>query len=305
MSRRHVTARTTIVVGEFDGMHLGHRALVAAARLRADHDRQPLIGVVLDDDRGEERLSTVDERLRALLGCGCASAIAVTCDLRDRSERSWRVADRIADMTRAVGAVFSRIPGHSGQADFPSVQSGLRRAGIDIVEVDRLTDHTGAPIAGGTIRAALRLGRVEPVATWLGRPYELRGVVVHGSGLGRTIGFATANVDPPSSRVDPGTRRLRRHGRPRGRPGAPGCDQRRSPPDRHRRRRPPGRSPPARLRRRHLRHRDLGAVRPVDPAGAAVLRRRSARRPARDRCRARAARPRLNVLVSSKQVIFG
>jgi len=212
MTRRRLSARSTVVIGEFDGMHLGHQALVSAARTVAARQRQPLVGVVLDDVGALERLSSIEDRLRALLVAGCSSAIAVPVDPSDGSRRSELVADRIVDVTGAASAVLACAPSPPSAPSsplpptdvrYPSMRAGFRSRGVDVVEVDRVHDAEGAPIVGWAIRAGVRAGAVEHVGRWLGRPYALRGIVVHGAGLGRTIGFATANVEPPLGRVIP------------------------------------------------------------------------------------------------------
>jgi len=195
--------RSTIVVGEFDGMHLGHRALVTAARRIADRARQPLVAVVLDDVAATERLSSIDDRLRSLLAAGCTSAIAVPADSSGTSERSDRLVARIVEVTNADTAVFACLPSRHEDALYPSLRSGFTLQGVQVVEVDRLRDADEVAIVGSSIRVAVRAGAVDTAGTWLGRPYSLRGDVVHGAGLGRTIGFATANVRPPEGRLIP------------------------------------------------------------------------------------------------------
>src|SRR5215212_4088414 len=85
--------RAVVVLGEFDGFHLGHRQLAHDAFEVADRLGQPLVAVVLDDSSTSKRLTSVEERCWALLASGAVSALAVTVDAIDGQGSVNMVAD--------------------------------------------------------------------------------------------------------------------------------------------------------------------------------------------------------------------
>lgn len=180
------------MAGEFDGMHRGHVHLVAAARAVAEREGGPLIGVVLAGWNPFPHLLPVEARLEALLGAGCARAVAI-----DRAAAASDLAERIVAGCDPARVVLSCPPAGRVQMAYPPLRAGFAAHGIEVVEVDRLRDAGGTVITSAAIRATIAAGDVALAAEWVGRPYTVRGVVVHGAKLGRTIGFPTANLDPP------------------------------------------------------------------------------------------------------------
>lgn len=196
-------ARPVAALGEFDGFHLGHRHLVERARLLAEHDGLPVVAVVIDDLGHSESLMTIDERCRAALLAGCAAVRVVAIDTTGGATAGAGIAQDVAQMIDPSAVVMARVPRSGPGSRFPSLRDDVAAAGLRLVEVDRWTDPAGCPVTSDRLRSGLRMGHVADVSLWLGAAYELSGEVVHGSGLGRTIGFPTANLDPPQGRVIP------------------------------------------------------------------------------------------------------
>jgi riboflavin kinase / FMN adenylyltransferase len=195
--------RPVVVLGEFDGFHLGHRQLVDEAARLAGRLGRPLVGVVLDDPRATRVITPVEERCWALLACGAARAIAITFATPEHPAAGAHAVDEIVDRLDPQVLVTACLPGSPSIARYPVLRDECMRRGLEVVEVPRWPDPDGGLITGARIRDALGIGDVVRVNDWLGRTFSLTGTVVHGSGLGRTIGFPTANLDLPANRLVP------------------------------------------------------------------------------------------------------
>ena len=193
-----------VATGFFDGVHLGHRlvldALVSEARARHTesvvatfwpHPRT----VLQNDARTLRLLTSLDEKV-ALLKARGADRVEVLDFSREfsrldtRSYLSEVVRDRFGGTAVVLG--YDNRMGH----DLLSPQQTsliAREIGLDSVGVP-FVDACGVTISSTKIRECLSCGKVEDAAAMLGRPYALRGVVVGGKQLGRTLGFPTANM---------------------------------------------------------------------------------------------------------------
>ena len=191
-----------VALGEFDGFHLGHQQLVRAATQLARRERRPLVTLVMDDASITEHLMSPAARSRAALAHGSDAAHVLTVR-SDEGAGAAIVDELVARMAPAV-VMMACLPGPADDARFPRLRDELRARRVRVEEVDRWFDVDLQPVTSRRIREAVGSGDVAHAHAWLGAPYALTGEVVHGSGLGRTIGFPTANVDPPPQRVLPG-----------------------------------------------------------------------------------------------------
>ncbi len=171
-----------VVVGELDGFHSGHRGLVRSAELVSARFRRALVGVVIDAADQDAELMEPDARCAAVVRAGVPS---VHCISFDSSQDMADIVDHVIDRFAPALVVLSCVPDPASSPRLPRLASGFERRGIGVIEVERTT-------VGGA-----------PVNALLGRPYSLVGPVVHGQQLGRTIGFPTANLEPPPRRLVP------------------------------------------------------------------------------------------------------
>ena len=192
-------------IGAFDGVHLGHRALIERALAEADARGDELAVVTFSPDPSvvltpgsPQRLLLGDgDRMRALEsieGVDRVVALDFTAELAalpyERFVRETLGALMDLDVI-VVGTDFSLGAGGAGTVD---ALAELGRAdGFEVVGMD-LLDEGGSPVTATRIRAMLGEGRVEHAAGLLGRCHFVRGVVEHGRGEGTSFGFPTANV---------------------------------------------------------------------------------------------------------------
>lgn len=194
---------TCLVLGNFDGVHLGHQAILSAAREVATRLGVPLTAVtfephprtVLDPSLDFRLLSTFDLRRRLLVRHGVDQLWVIPFDdqIRAMSPPMFmeRLRERLQIQVMVVGPSFSIGKGAEGRLDFLSGYA--EQAGFAVQVVDPL-DWNGIPISSTAVREQLLQGDLVAVRSMLGRPLQVLGEVIHGEGLGRQLGFPTANI---------------------------------------------------------------------------------------------------------------
>lgn len=197
---------SAIALGVFDGVHLGHRAILGTAVSQAraaglealvcTFDRHP--GEVLQPGRAPAMITTLDERL-ALIGETGVDGIVVLGFTRELAaiEPEAFVKDVLLGRLRAREVVvgFNHRFGRGARGDARLLQSLAERLGFLAHEVPPMLVD-GVPVSSSEIRSALQRGDAGAAARFLGRPYAILGSVTAGAGRGRSLGFPTANVQP-------------------------------------------------------------------------------------------------------------
>jgi riboflavin kinase/FMN adenylyltransferase len=185
-------ARRRLAVGFFDGVHLGHREILAGADAALTFNRHPLS--VITPQRAPKLLMSFEERMSAIRGCGveAVTALDFTGELASMTAERF-AAEYLAGNTVRCGADWRFGAGGEGDVEW------LRRNGYDVETVE-FGNYGGERISSSRIRSALRDGDVASAAAMLGRRYSLSGTVSRGKGLGSEIGFPTVNVLLPEDR---------------------------------------------------------------------------------------------------------
>lgn len=195
---------TVVAIGSFDGVHLGHQALIAQLKAEARLHRVPSVVYTFDPPtrvlmQGVEYLSTLPEKLELLARYGVDETIAVpfTPEFAARPKEDF-LNDLLALRPRAivVGEDFHFGKGRSGGAE------DLRTVAPEVMTLP-MHQLSGDDIKSTRIRALLNEGQVEETRRLLGRPYNAQGVVVQGDQLGRQLGFPTANIRVPQGKALP------------------------------------------------------------------------------------------------------
>jgi len=192
-----------IAIGNFDGVHAGHRALIARARELAVAGARtvaltfdPHPAALLAPAAAPRMLASIERRLELLAEAGVDAVVIepFTRELAGASADAF-VDDLLIGALRAravvVGYDFSYGRGRAGTV--ATLEAHGRRAGVEVAIVPPVT--VDGEVASSTkIRGLLRAGDVARAARMLGRPWDVDGVVVHGAERGRTIGVPTANI---------------------------------------------------------------------------------------------------------------
>lgn len=192
-----------LALGVFDGVHLGHRAVIAravdAARKEGGKafvvtfDPHP-IRVIAPEKAPASLLATLDEKAAVVKALGVDGLLVIHFDM------AFAKMDA-EEFVRKLGAADVRTIAVGEDWRFGSKRSGdvamLRRMGGELgfqLEAVPPVMWDGERISSTRIRQAIRDGNFEAVEEMLGRPYELSGTVIEGRKLGREIGFPTANL---------------------------------------------------------------------------------------------------------------
>ena len=189
-----------MALGNFDGFHAGHQAVVGRAIARAKAEGRPAIVATFDPhpmrlfrpDTPSFRLTTLDQReaLFARAGADAMMIFDFTPALAALEPADY-VRVLIEDM--GVAAVVTGEDFTFGRARSGTIDS-FAALGLPAQAVGPVSDAQGV-ISSTRVREALRAGDCETACRLLTRPFAIRGVVQHGDKLGRTIGFPTANID--------------------------------------------------------------------------------------------------------------
>src|SRR3954470_7900423 len=193
-----------VALGNFDGFHKGHQAVVGRAVSRARSEGRPALVATFDPhpvrhfkpDLPPFRLTTLDQRER-LFGEAGADAMLVFHfgDELARVTAPDFVTDYLVSRVGAAGVVtgedFTFGKGRGGDVEVLKMLGQANRISVDAVAP---VAEDGEPVSSSRIREALEAGDCETAARLLTRPFAIEGVVEHGDKRGRTIGYPTANI---------------------------------------------------------------------------------------------------------------
>ena len=196
-------SETALAIGSFDGVHLGHRAMMEhvwdAARSRnlapAALTFEPLPREFFSPSTAPARLSSLGEKLGQIAAAGIESVFVERFDARFAALRPEEFAARLRDTYRArwvmTGQDFRYGAGRKG--DTASLAEAGHALGFE-VEVLPAVTVDGERVSSTAVREALARADFGDAARLLGRPYAICGRVMHGAKRGRTMGFPTANI---------------------------------------------------------------------------------------------------------------
>jgi len=195
-----------VAVGAFDGVHRGHQAVIAEARAAADRLDAPL-GVVSFDPHPRRffqkeaapfRLMTADQMAEALapLGVDILYLLPFDAEMAGMGDADFAgrvLAEGLGIRHAAVGFDFTFGKGRTGSPE--ALRAYGQGLGFTVSTVARQDDPDGLKLSSSAVREALKAGDMDRAAAILGRPFAIRGEVIHGDKRGRTIGVPTANID--------------------------------------------------------------------------------------------------------------
>ena len=192
-------------VGAFDGVHRGHRAVIASAQAEASQLGAPLAVVSFDPhprrwfqpEAAPFRLMTANQMARALEAVGVERLHLLPFDagmaaMTDEVFAREVLAEGLGIRHAAVGFDFTFGKGRSGSPE--ALARYGRDLGFTVSVTERVDDPDGLKLSSSAVREALHAGDMARAAAILGRPFAIEGEVVHGEKRGRTIGVPTANI---------------------------------------------------------------------------------------------------------------
>ena len=201
-----------LTIGNFDGVHRGHQALLQGLREEGRARGLPVVVMIFEpqplelfaSEKAPARLTRLREKLRYLAQCGVDYVLCVRFDRRFAALTAQNfvgdlLVKRLGVQFLAVGDDFRF--GASRQGDFLLLQKAGLEYGFDVTSTQTFCEG-GVRVSSTAVRQALAEDKLDAAENLLGRPFTISGRVVHGDELGRTIGFPTANL-PLRRQVSP------------------------------------------------------------------------------------------------------
>jgi riboflavin kinase / FMN adenylyltransferase len=193
-----------VAMGNFDGVHLGHRAVIDASRRMGLAHGRPAFAVTFEPhprsyfspNSPQFRLTDESAKLRLLAATGLAGAVVMAFD-KHRAETTAQdfihhdLIERLGISGIAVGYDFHFGKGRVGSPALLVAEAP--RLGIE-VDVQAHVDIAERPVSSSAIRMALAEGQIEEATAMLGGPWFVTGEVIHGEKRGRDLGYPTANI---------------------------------------------------------------------------------------------------------------
>lgn len=211
IERGNTRRRRVAAIGMYDGVHLGHRFLIDFLKHQAvDRELTPSVVTfhshplkVVRPDDAPSLLTSLEDRLRLLASEGVKDVILLRFDEKMR----YSTARQFLSMLHNRFAVDSLVVGFNNRFG-RNIEDGIdqyrvigREIGLDIIEAPEYIGVSGKHISSSVIRQLLAECKVAEANSVLGRRFSIRGTVVKGNGMGRKIGYPTANIQPESSEI--------------------------------------------------------------------------------------------------------
>ena len=187
-----------LALGVFDGIHLGHQAVIEAARGAGalgvlTFDPHP-VEVLAPNHAPRRVLSSLDQKERILSGLGVDFLVIIKFSPEFAAREARKFADDLfATGVKKLSAGDDWSFGRGREGNMQRLREWGNESGVDVLEISAILQD-GLRISSTRIRKCLQEEDLDSVATMLGRHYSVLGKVIRGRQLGRTIGFPTANV---------------------------------------------------------------------------------------------------------------
>ena len=187
-----------LALGVFDGIHLGHQAVIEAARGAGalgvlTFDPHP-VEVLAPNHAPRRVLSSLDQKERILSGLGVDFLVIIKFSTEFAAREARKFADDLfATGVKKLSAGDDWSFGRGREGNMQRLREWGNESGVDVLEISAILQD-GLRISSTRIRKCLQEEDLDSVATMLGRHYSVLGKVIRGRQLGRTIGFPTANV---------------------------------------------------------------------------------------------------------------
>jgi riboflavin kinase/FMN adenylyltransferase len=190
-----------LAVGEFDGVHIGHREVIRGADTVVTFEPHPR--AVVAPDSAPKLLTSLAVKADLIAELEVRELVVIPFDGSFASQSAQEfvgrvLVERLGARTVSVGENFRFGHRAQGDADLLRSQPAFATRVAELVELD------GQIVSSTHIRGLVTAGEVDVARRFLGAPFQMRGTVVHGDRRGRTLGFPTANLVPDSALTVPG-----------------------------------------------------------------------------------------------------
>jgi len=204
-----------LTIGNFDGVHRGHQAMLALLRSEAQHRGLPSCVMTFEPhprdyfaraagkpETAPARIATLRDKLSELERCGIDQVIVLRFDRPLATQTAQAFIEEV--LVRGLGTRYVLVGddfrfGAKRAGDYAMLDAAGATQGFDVARMNSYEVH-GLRVSSSAVREALAEGSMAQVAALLGRPYSISGHVVHGQKLGRDLGFRTLNLRFPHAR---------------------------------------------------------------------------------------------------------
>jgi riboflavin kinase / FMN adenylyltransferase len=209
IQHHHLPPACALTIGNFDGVHRGHQAMLALLRSEAQHRSLPSCVLTFEPhprdyfaalagriDTSPPRIATLRDKLGELARCGIDQVVLLRFDATLAAQRA---PDFIAQtLVARLGAHYVLVGddfrfGAQRSGDYALMDAAGTQHGFDVGRMNSYDVH-GQRVSSSAVRRALAQGDMVQAQSLLGRPYSISGHVIHGRKLGRTLGFRTLNL---------------------------------------------------------------------------------------------------------------
>ena len=198
-----------LTIGNFDGVHRGHQAMLALLKNEAQHRGLPSCVMTFEPHPRDyfaalahkpalapARIATLRDKLTELARCGIDQCVVLPFDARLSSQSPDTFIDEV--LVGGLGARYVLVGddfrfGTKRAGDYAMLDAAGEQRGFDVARMNSYEVH-GIRVSSSAVRDALQQGKMDVVTGLLGRPYSISGHVVHGRKLGRDLGFRTLNL---------------------------------------------------------------------------------------------------------------
>ncbi len=198
-----------LTIGNFDGVHRGHQAMLALLRAEAQqrsvpscvltfepHPRDYFAALHQKPELAPARVGTLRDKLRDLENCGVDQTVVLPFDTRLAGQSPQDFIQNV--LVNGLGAKYVLVGddfrfGKQRAGDYAMLDAAGDALGFDVARMNSYEVH-GLRVSSSAVREALGQGRMLDAARLLGHPYCISGHVLHGRKLGRTLGFKTLNL---------------------------------------------------------------------------------------------------------------
>ncbi|MEJ6024358.1 bifunctional riboflavin kinase/FAD synthetase [Ramlibacter sp. PS4R-6] len=204
-----VAPAAAVTIGNFDGVHRGHQAMLALLNNEAKHRGVPSCVLTFEPhprdffaalarkpELAPARVATLRDKLTELARCGVDQTVVLPFDARLSSQVPGAFIENV--LVRGLGAKYVLVGddfrfGAKRAGDYAMLDAAGAAKGFDVARMNSYEVH-GLRVSSSAVREALGRGDMDATAALLGRPYSISGHVVHGRKLGRELGFKTVNL---------------------------------------------------------------------------------------------------------------
>lgn len=206
---RGIAKVCALTIGNFDGVHRGHQAMLSLLKGEAQqrgvpscvltfepHPRDYFAAVAHKPELAPARIGTLRDKLTDLAQCGVDQVVVLPFDARLASLPPQSFIDEV--LVHGLGAQYVLVGddfrfGAKRAGDYAMLDAAGTSQGFDVARMNSYEVH-GLRVSSSAVREALGAGNMDDTARLLGRPYRISGHVVHGRKLGRELGFKTLNL---------------------------------------------------------------------------------------------------------------